>query len=115
MGNFKEWVVLFIASWGVSFTAFKAGMVGGFLSLAHEHKPTFWQALIAIGSGAFAAGYLSPLFSNFIRLEDNGIGGIGFLIGLIAMRLIPGILTFVDAFARDPKTFLDKIPFVGKK
>ena len=61
MNDWKELLAMAAAAFGIDLLAFKAGLIGGFLSLSYEKKRTPWQAGVSILSGAVLAGYLGPL------------------------------------------------------
>lgn len=96
------------ATFGIDLLAFKAGLVGGLLSLSYEKKRTPWQAGVSILSGAVLAGYLGPVATEYFSLSEGGASGASFLIGLLAMRIIPGLFELAGRIARNPLEYLGK-------
>jgi fructose-specific phosphotransferase system IIC component len=112
MEEIKTWLLMIAASIGLDLLAFKSGMVGGLVSLTYEKKPTFVQAALAIIVGAITAGYVGPLVRHYLQLDNNLYGGVNFLLGLLAMRLTPGLFTLAERFASDPVKLIKQL--IGK-
>jgi len=108
MSDWKEIIAMAAAFFGIDILAFKAGLIGGFLSLWYEKKRTPWQAGISILSGAVLAGYLGPMVKEYFHLSDGSASGAAFLLGLGAMRLVPGLLGLAASFAKNPLAFLKR-------
>lgn len=96
MNEIKEWAALLITGMGMDIAALKSGMMGGFMALAYERKRTARQAALSIFSGAILAGYLGPMAAKFFALEGPTYAGACFLVGLLAMRLIPMIFAWAE-------------------
>lgn len=95
MNDLKDTILVILAGLGLDIMAMKSGLVGGFVSLAYEKKRAFRQALVSIASGAVLAGYLGPMAATFFELE-GAVGGVGFLVGLLAMRIIPALFGYAE-------------------
>lgn len=111
MDDIKNWLLWVATSIGIDLLAFKSGMIGGFISLTWAQKPTPVQAVISIVVGAVSAGYLGPLVKDLTGAQDATYGGICFLIGLLAMRMMPYLLEWAEGIAKNPGSLLEKLPF----
>ena len=85
-----------------------AGLAGGVVSLSYIKPLTKWQAFLAVFTGAVSAAYITPLIVNYFNLSSTGEHGAAFLIGLVAMNLIPGIIKLSDRFKTNPEDFIKK-------
>lgn len=85
-----------------------AGLAGGVVSLSYIKPLTKWQAFLAVFTGAVSAAYTTPLIASYFNLAPAAEHGAGFLIGLVAMNLIPGIIKLSDRFKTNPEDFIKK-------
>lgn len=76
-----------IAFSGLKVTSAVAGFAGGLISLAHEKTLTKGQKIVVLLVAATCAGYLTPLAGHYLALSEQLLSGLGFLIGLMAMKL----------------------------
>jgi hypothetical protein len=77
---------------GIKLSVLIAGLAGAIASLTFERKLTFLKALFLISTGAVTAGYLHPVFSHYLGAPDSFSSAIGFILGLVSMRLLEFIL-----------------------
>lgn len=86
-----------------------AGFLGAIVSLRFLRDLTVIQALLAVITGAVVAGYTAPIAKHYLSLSEPMKHGLGFLLGLTAMNLVPGVVRLTDRFKEDPFWFIDKI------
>ncbi|MVW75381.1 peptidase M48, Ste24p [Pseudomonas xionganensis] len=77
------------AKFGVAF----AGFVGAILSLSFLKGLSRWQAFCAVLTGFSCSVFLTPFLVAFFSLPTDVESryGVAFLVGLLAMNLIPGV------------------------
>lgn len=100
MNDVKDWVLIILTGLGLDIAAMKAGMMGGFMSLTYERKRTVWQAATSIVAGAVMAGYLGPLAAQIFQLQGGTYAAGCFILGLLAMRLVPWIFLAAEHRAK---------------
>lgn len=108
MKDWQELLSMAAATFGIDWLAFKAGIVGGFVSLTYERKRSPWQAGLSILTGAVLAGYLGPMAAEYLTMSETTTSGASFLIGLLAMRIIPGLFQLGGQFAKNPLDVIKK-------
>lgn len=91
-----------------------AGFLGAIVSLRFLQNLTIIQALLSVVTGAVVAGYTAPVVQLYLSLSQPMEHGLGFLLGLTAMNLVPGIVRLTDRFKEDPFWFIDKLRGVQK-
>lgn len=101
MTEVTDFFILIIAALGMDLIAVKSGTMGGIVSLMYERKKSARLAFVSISSGAFLAGYLGPLASDFLEVEGKAYAGICFIIGLLSMKLVPWIFEFAEKTVKD--------------
>ena len=84
-----------------------AGFIGALLSFsfvkeAHQDRHIY----AALVTGAATAHYGTPLVGHFLGLPASVLPGIGFLIGVMGMNLIPALLKLSAEVARSPLQFI---------
>ncbi|NUN99080.1 MAG: hypothetical protein HUU01_00540 [Saprospiraceae bacterium] len=82
-----ETILDWIALSGFKIASGIAGFFGGLISLAHEKTLTKGQKVVVLLIAATCAGYLTPLAGHYLKLSEQLLSGLGFLIGLMAMKL----------------------------
>lgn len=82
-----ETILDWIALSGFKIASGIAGFFGGLISLAHEKTLTKWQRVVVVLVAAICAGYLTPLAGHYLKLSEQLLSGLSFLIGLMAMKL----------------------------
>jgi hypothetical protein len=77
-----------------------AGFAGAILSLTFLQGLTRKQAAWAFFTGFSSAIFCTPLAVGFFKLEPGGETqyGVAFLIGLLAMNIIPGLRALAGKF-----------------
>lgn len=76
---------------GLKFSVLLAGLIGGIVSLTYEEKISFKRALLLILVGASTAAYLQPIAEHIAGLSENFSTGLGFVLGLVSMKIIDTI------------------------
>lgn len=98
---------------GVKISVLVSGIVGGIISLTFEQKISFVKALVMIFTGASTTAVTYPALESYFSIQPAFANGLGFLLGLIAMRLIDLIMAIVDKIAPAIKFltgyFVDKV------
>lgn len=97
---------------GIKLSVLIAGLVGGIVSLTYHEKTSFSRAILMITSGAATAAYLQPFAQSYFDLPEQFSVGLGFVLGLVSMRVIKALLTSSDKLLKDPLTLLK--PFINK-
>lgn len=70
-----------------------AGALGALASLPfHADVRTFGQRVFAVGSGAAAAHYVTPLVIEYFSITTPKAGSVAFLVGLFGMSIAAAIL-----------------------
>lgn len=87
---------LLLAKYGVAI----AGFAGAILSLTFLRGLTRGQAASAFFTGFASAIFTTPLAISFFKLTSDGETqyGVAFLIGLLAMNIIPGLKALAGKF-----------------
>ena len=76
------------AQLGIKLSVLVAGLIGGIVSLTYETKLSFMRALLLIIGGASTAAYLHPLTEHYLGLDNKFSSGVGFVLGLVSMKVI---------------------------
>lgn len=98
-----------LASLGIRCAALAAGFAGALVSLYFAPPKPPSQLLAGLGVGVAAAVYITPLALEFMGPQPIGVeNGVGFLVGLTAMNIIPAILANAQSVVTDPIGFLAK-------
>lgn len=76
------------------------GFAGALASLMFLQGLTRKQAAMAVFTGLSSAIFCTPLAIGFFKLDVEGDGqyGVAFLIGLLAMNIIPGLRALAAKF-----------------
>jgi hypothetical protein len=77
---------------GIKLSVLVAGLIGGIVSLTYEEKISFKRAILLIITGASTAAYLQPLAEHYVQIPENLSSGLGFILGLISMRVIDVVM-----------------------
>ena len=86
-----------------------AGFVGSMLTMSFVRQLTKPQMATALATGTITAHYLTPLTLYYSGLAVGLENGIAFLIGIMAMNIIPGLLKLSDMFRSDPRSFVQNL------
>lgn len=95
---------------GVKYASLLAGFAGGIVSLSYLRQLSAWQMSLSVVTGAFLAGYLTPLAQHWIGMPEVVENGVAFLLGLTAMNIVPGFLALSERFRNDPAGMLGRGP-----
>lgn len=97
-------------------SVFVSGAVGGMLSwaLGDKTRRNAWEALAIVVGGAFAAEYLTEAILRFTGW-DLPERAIGFMLGVLGMRLADVVIGVLEQFAANPKQVLELVIGVVKK
>jgi len=83
-----------------------AGFMGAVVSLSAIKPLSKFQACAAVLTGAVTSAYGTPALAYYAQISEIPVqNGLAFLIGLVAMHLIPGILRVAQLFREDPMGF----------
>lgn len=77
---------------GIKLSVLVAGLIGGIVSLTYETRLSFSRALLLIVGGASTAAYLHPLMAHYLSLDNQFSSGVGFVLGLVSMKIINFIM-----------------------
>lgn len=77
---------------GIKLSVLVAGLIGGIVSLTYETRLSFSRALLLIVGGASTAAYLHPLMAHYFSLDNQFSSGVGFVLGLVSMKIINFIM-----------------------
>lgn len=97
-----ETILDWIALSGFKIASGIAGFFGGLISLAHEKTLTKGQKVVVLLVAATCAGYLTPLLGHYLKLSEQLLSGLSFLIGLMAMKLSYHLTNFTLLLAAYP-------------
>ena len=92
--------------YGVKLSVIIAGFIGSVISLSFVRQLTRMQMVAAVGTGTFTANYLTPLATHYAGLTIDMESGAAFLIGIMAMNIIPGFMRLSEIFKTDPRSFI---------
>lgn len=73
---------------GINDAVLIAGLAGGIASLMKQKKLSFWEKVITVLSGGFAANYLTPMVAEWVNFSENTHFGIAFMIGYGGMTFV---------------------------
>lgn len=97
---------------GVKYATLIAGIAGGVVSLSFLKDLTRWQSGMAVLTGALTAGYLTPVITRQLHAwVDTGLAAenaVGFLLGLTAMNIVPGLIKISEFFKQHPLKFFKR-------
>lgn len=93
---------------GVKLGILIAGVAGGVVCLTFVKPLTKLQGVLSVFTGAATSVYLTPIAAKYFSMEGPTENGVAFLVGLVAMNLIPGIIKLSDKFREKPEDFLKK-------
>jgi hypothetical protein len=83
---------------GIKGAVAAAGFAGGVVSLSYMKQLTPLQATLAVMTGTATASYLTPVAVHYWQLPAALENGVGFLLGLCAMHIIPAAIRASEAF-----------------
>ena len=83
-----------------------SGIVGGIISLTFEQKISFLKAIVMIFTGGSTAALTYPALEVYFSLQPQFANAVGFLLGLISMRVIDILLILLDRIKSNPALLL---------
>lgn len=87
-----------------------SGFLGTAVTLSFMDTPLGKLRLfIALASGGLTANYLTPVLGFYLSIPAAIHGGVGFLLGILAMGIIPGIMALGEEFKKSPRKFLQRL------
>lgn len=90
------------------YAAALAGFAGSVVTLSFVKDLPRFAMLTSVGTGAVTAHYLTPLIWLAFPAV-TGQFGVAFLVGILAMNLIPGLMKLGEEFAKAPLRFLKNL------
>lgn len=85
---------------GIKLSVLMSGLVGGIISLTYEERISAQRAFLLILGGASTAAYLQPLAEHYLGIPENFSTGLGFVLGLTAMKILDFIIKNTERFLR---------------
>lgn len=95
---------------GIKYAAAIAGFIGALVTLSFLGTLTRLQAFSAVFTGSACAFYLTPIVMLYWSIPSTVIGGVGFLIGMTSLHIVPAIL-HLASLAREDATGIFKALF----
>jgi hypothetical protein len=80
---------------GISVWLMVAGFFGAFLSLQDKEGLTKRDKAVSLLAGVLIANYLTPLIFDLLNINDNAMGGVGFLLGYTGLETIKLLISFI--------------------
>lgn len=77
---------------GLKYTTLLGGFLGALVSLSFVTELGWWGRLSAVLTGTVTAAYATPVIVAYWTIGSAAENGIGFLIGLTSMNLIPMLI-----------------------
>lgn len=90
---------------GIKLSVIIAGFMGGVISLTFVRELTSTQMAAAVATGTVTTHYLTPLVLFYSGAASSIENGVAFIIGVMAMNIIPGMLRLSEIFKQDPRSF----------
>lgn len=85
---------------GIQWSVLVSGLIGGIVSLTYETKISFSRAILLILGGASTAAYLQPLAQHYIGLPEQFSSGLGFVMGLVSMKIIEFLIENAEKYLK---------------
>ena len=87
-----------------------AGLAGGMIALRFEDKDlNWWEATMILLGGTVCAYYFPPIITEYTSFTDRVEPSMGFLIGLISMRVLELFYKLVQLLSSNPKEAIEII------
>lgn len=93
---------------GAKYSATIAGFFGSVVSLTFLKELTLMQMLLAVFTGCATSTYTTPLFMHYLSITPELNDGVAFVIGVVAMNLVPAVLALVDAVRKNAGNIIKK-------
>ena len=86
-----------------------SGFLGTAVTLSFLDSPLGkLRLVVALASGSLTANYLTPVLGFYLSIPAAIHGGVGFLLGILAMGIIPGVMTLGEEFKKAPRKYLQR-------
>lgn len=85
---------------GIKLSVLTSGLIGGIVSLTYEERISAQRALLLIVGGASTAAYLQPLTEHYLGIPEKFSTGLGFVLGLVSMKIIDFIIQNTQHFLK---------------
>lgn len=93
---------------GIKHSALLAGFVGSLVALTFLRELTKIQMFTALGTGLATSTYLTPLVMHYFSISADMNDGAAFLMGVVAMNIIPAVLAVSESIKSDPLAIIKK-------
>lgn len=93
---------------GVKHSALLAGFIGSLVALTFLRELTRLQMLAALGTGLATSTYLTPLAMYYFSVAQAMNDGVAFLLGVVAMNIIPAVIAITESIKNDPLAIIKK-------
>ena len=77
---------------GLKYTTLLGGFLGALASLSFVRELSLWGQLSAVLTGTATAAYVTPVIAGYWVITPAAENGIGFLLGLTSMNLVPAVI-----------------------
>jgi hypothetical protein len=105
-----EWMSSAAAGYfGIKPSVIVAGFLGGVIAMTFVRALTRTQMVVAVMTGTVTTHYLTPMAVYYTGLNTEREDGIAFLIGIMAMNIIPGMLKLSEIFSNDPRSLIPSL------
>ena len=89
-------------------SALLAGFFGSLVALTFLKELTRFQMFAALLTGVTTSSYATPALMYYFELPMELNDGLAFLMGVIAMNVIPAVITVAEMRRKDPLSFIKK-------
>ena len=87
-----------------------AGFLGTAVTLSYLERPMGKiRMALALAGGSITATFLTPMLGFYLAIPSAIHGGVGFLLGILAMGIIPGLMKIGDDFRIGPISFIKRL------
>lgn len=93
---------------GAKYSASIAGFFGSVVALTFLKELTVLQMLLAVFTGCATSTYTTPLFMHYLSVSSELNDGVAFVIGVVAMNLVPAVLALVDSVRKNAGEIIKK-------
>lgn len=90
-------------------SALLAGFFGSLVALTFIKELTRVQMLIALVTGLLTSAYLTPLVMFYLKITPEINDGIAFIVGLVAMNIVPAVIAVSESVRKNPLELLKRI------
>lgn len=94
---------------GLKYSATIAGFLGSIVALTFLKELTNPQMLAALTTGIATSYYTTPIFMYYLSFPTTVNDGIAFIVGVVAMNLIPALIKLSEGIKADPLSFIKKL------